>query len=132
MLEPIRLSEIDIKHPVTRIHGSLISDCVRVEDDAQQMGCGTIKTMKLERSHTLIIILLAVGLAIVGLVILLLPTKHVTGSTQSKLNPLSVIQSDGQSVGQSIQGNQLVPAPTNNTLQSPGDISALQATGALN
>ena len=87
--------------------------------------------MKLERSHALLIILLVVGLATAGLVILLWPAKPVTGSTAPTSNSLSVIQSDGQSVGQSIQGDQLVPAPTNTHVQSSGDTSALQATGSV-
>jgi len=87
--------------------------------------------MKLEQSHKLSVIVVIVVVVIISLIILLLPTKPVTGSIQFTPDSLMVIQSDGQSIGQSIQGIELVPAPTNDNLQSSGDGMSLQPTGEV-
>lgn len=88
--------------------------------------------MKFKRSHQLISVLAIVVAVVLMLITLLVPGKPVTGiTTPTTDRPLSVIQGDGQSVGQSIQGTELVPAPINTGLQTSGDTANLQPTGAI-
>ena len=86
--------------------------------------------MKFERSHQLALMIAVVMIAIGVLIIILLPARHVTGSTTTTSGSLPVISADGQSLGQSIGSDQLVPAPTNG-LQSSGSSSVLQPTGSI-
>ena len=86
--------------------------------------------MKLSRNHAIAGVIIAIA-ALIALAIILAPNEKVTGSVDS-LNELSVVPADGESLGQSLQGEQLVPAPNNQQLQSSGSNESLQPTGSIN
>ncbi len=73
--------------------------------------------MKLARSHQLLIVAAIVGSALAALIWLLSSNQSVIEPSQSSADSLPVVSSDGESLGQPLTTDALMPAPRNDAVQ---------------